>query len=82
MTNASNILVAILNLEILFNFSVKVLRFTDTNKNTEYNTKFTLREGPKIYVLNFIFSWNLTKIWEITKVLIKLNHLKIGISKL
>ena len=51
MTNSSNFLVSILNLKILFNFSVKVLRFTQTNKNTEYNTKFTLGEGPKIYVL-------------------------------
>ena len=55
MTNSSNFLVAILNLEILFNFSVQVLRFTQTNRKTVYNTKFTLLEGPKIYVLNFIF---------------------------
>ena len=55
MTNSSNFLVTILNLEILFNFRIKVLHFTQTNKNTEYNTKLTLREGPKIYVLNFIF---------------------------
>ena len=56
MTNSSNFLVTILNLEILLNFSMQVLRFTQTNKKTAYNTKFTLLEGPKIYVLNFIFS--------------------------
>ena len=55
MTNSSNFLVTILNLEILFDFSVQVLRFTQTNKKTVYNAKFTLLEGPKIYVLNFIF---------------------------
>ena len=44
MTNSSNFLVAILNLEILFNFSVQVLRFTQTNRKTVYNTKFTLLE--------------------------------------
>ena len=55
MTNSSNFLVTILNLEILFNFSLQVLRFTQTNKKTVYNTKFTLLVGPKIYVLNFIF---------------------------
>ena len=48
-------LVTILNLEILFNFSVQVLRFTQTNRKTVYNTKFTLLERPKIYVLVFIF---------------------------
>ena len=58
MTNSSNFLVTILNLENLFNFSVQVLRFTQTNKKKQKrfnNTKFTLLEGPKIYVLNFIF---------------------------
>ena len=55
MTNLSNFLVTILSLEILFNFSVQVLRFTQTNKKTVNNTKFTLLKGPKIYVLNFIF---------------------------
>ena len=55
MTNSSNFLVTILILEILFNFSVQELRFTQTNIKTGYNTKFTLLEGPKIYVLNFIF---------------------------
>ena len=55
MTNSSSFLVTILNLEILFNFSVLVLRFTQTNKKTVYNTKFTFLEGPKIYVLNFNF---------------------------
>ena len=54
-TNSSNFLVTILNLEILFNFSVQVLRFTQTNKKTVYNKKITLLEGPKIYVLNFNF---------------------------
>ena len=55
MTNSSNFLVTILNLEILFNFRVQVLRFNQTNQKTGYHTKFTLMEGPKIYVLNFIF---------------------------
>ena len=55
MTNSSNFLVTILNLEMLFNFSVQVLRFTETNKKTVYNTDFTPLEGPKIYVLNFNF---------------------------
>ena len=55
MTNPSIFLVTILNLEILFNFSLQVLRFTQTNNKTVYNTKLTLLEGPKIYVLNFIF---------------------------
>ena len=55
MTNLSNLLVTILNLEILFGFSVQVLRYTQTNTITVYNTKFTLLEGPKINVLNFIF---------------------------
>ena len=55
MTNSSNFLVTIFNFQILFNFSVQVLRFTQTNKKTVYNTKFALLEGPKIYVLNFIF---------------------------
>ena len=49
-------LVTILNLEILLNFSMHVLHFTQTNNKTAYNTKFTLLEGPRIYVLNFIFS--------------------------
>ena len=48
MTNYSPFLVTILNLEILFDFSVKVLRFTQTNKNTEYNTNFTLREDLEL----------------------------------
>ena len=52
---SSNILVAILNLEILLNFILQVLRFTQTKKKTVYNNKFTLLEGPKFYVLNFIF---------------------------
>ena len=82
MTNSSNFLVAILNLEKLFNFSVQVLRFTQTNKKTVYNTKFTLLEGPKIYVLNFIFREIYEKFEKITKASIKLNHLKIGIRKL
>ena len=56
MTNSSNFLVTILNLKILFNFSMQVLRFTQTDNKTVYNTKFTLLEGPKIYALNFIFS--------------------------
>ena len=55
MTNSSKFLVTILNLEILFNFSVQVLRYTQTNTKTVYNTKFTLLVGHKIYVLNFIF---------------------------
>ena len=55
MTNASTFLVTILNLEIVFSFSVQVLRFTQSKQKTVYNTKFTLLEGPKIYVLNFIF---------------------------
>ena len=55
MTNSSTFLVTILNLKILFNLSVQILRFTQTNKKTVYNTKFILLEGPKIYVLNFIF---------------------------
>ena len=55
MTNSSHFLVTIFNFQILFNFSVQVLRFTHTNKKTVYNTKFTLLEGPKIYVLHFIF---------------------------
>ena len=59
-TKSSNVLVTILNLEILFKFSVQVLRFTQTSKQTKkkktvYNTKFTLLEGLKIYVLNLIF---------------------------
>ena len=55
MTNSSNFLVTILNLENLFNFSVQVLRFTQTNKKTVYNKKINMLEGPKIYVLNVIF---------------------------
>ena len=55
MTNSSKILVTILNFEILFNFSLRVLRFTQTNTKTEYNTKFTLREGTKINVLISFF---------------------------
>ena len=55
MTNSSKILVTILNLEILLNFDVQVLRFTQSNNKMVYNTKFTLLKGPKIYVLNFIF---------------------------
>ena len=55
MTNSSIFLVTLLNLKILFNFSVQVLRFTQTNKKTIYNTKFILLEGPKFCVLNFIF---------------------------
>ena len=54
MTSSSNFLETILDLEILFNFSVQVLRFTKTNKKTIYNTKFTLLEGPKIYFLIYI----------------------------
>ena len=54
MTISSNFLVTILNLEILFNFSGHVLRFTQTKK-TIYTTKFTWLEGHKIYVLNFNF---------------------------
>ena len=55
MTNSSNFLVTIINLEILFNFNMQVLRFTQTNKKTVCNTKFTLLGGPKTYFLNFIF---------------------------
>ena len=50
----------ILNLEILFYFSVKVLCFTLINENIQYNTKNYFGggggvEGTKINVLNFIF---------------------------
>ena len=56
MTFSSNFLEAILNLETLFNLRVQVVRFCQSNKKkTVYNTKFTLLEGPKINVLNFIF---------------------------
>ena len=55
MTNSTIFLVTILNFEILFNFRVQVMPFTQTNKKTVYNTKFTLLEGPKIYDLNFNF---------------------------
>ena len=55
MAYSSNFLETIFNFQILFNFSVQVLRFTQTNKKTVYNTKITLLEGPKIYVLNLIF---------------------------
>ena len=55
MTNSSKFLVTILNIEILFSFRVQVLRFTQTNNKTVYNTKFTLLEVPKIHVLNFMF---------------------------
>ena len=55
MTNLLKFLVTILNLEILFNFNVQVLRFTQTNQKTVYNTKFTLLEGHKKYALDFIF---------------------------
>ena len=55
MTNSSNFLVTVLNLKILVNFSVQVMRFTQTNNKTVYNKKITLLEGPKIYVLNFNF---------------------------
>ena len=48
-------LVNMLNLEILINFSVQVLGFTQTSLKTVYNLKFTLLERPKIYVLNFNF---------------------------
>ena len=56
MTNLSKFLVTILNLVFLFNFIMQVLRFPQTNKKkTVYNKEITLLEGPKIYVLNFIF---------------------------
>ena len=82
MANSWNVFVSILNLKILLNFNVKDLRFTKTNKTTDYNTKFTLREGLKINVLHFRFSQNFPKIWEITKTSIELNHFKIGMCKL
>ena len=82
MTNSSIFLVAILNLKMLFNFSVQVLRFTQTNKKTVYNTQFTSLEGPKIYVLNFVFREICPKFEKITIASIQLNHLKIGIRKL
>ena len=56
MTNLSNFLVTIFNLENLLNFRMQVLRFTQTNQKTVYNTKITLLEGPKIYVFNLKFS--------------------------
>ena len=55
MTNSSKFLVTVLNLEILFYFSVQVLRYTQTITKTVYKTKFTLLERHKIYDLNFIF---------------------------
>ena len=65
MTNLSFFSVTIFKLEIVFNFSVQVLRFTQTNnqtkkkkkkkKKTVYNPKLTLLKGPNIYVLHFIF---------------------------
>ena len=71
MTNSSNFLVTILNLGTLFNFSLQVLRFTQTNEKTVYNTNFTLLEGPKIYALNFIFREILPKFKKSLKL--KLN---------
>ena len=70
MTNSSFFFGNILNLEILFNFSVQILRLTQTNKQTKtvYNTKFTLMEGPKIYVLNFIFREIPPKIEKLLKL--------------
>ena len=58
--------------------------FHSTNKKKKkvYNTKFTLLEGPKIYVLNFNFREISPNIYEITKTSIKLNHLSIRIRKL
>ena len=64
MTNSSICFVTILNLESLLNFGVKVLRFTQSNKNAEYNTKFSLQEGPKINVLNFSFFAEFPQIFE------------------
>ena len=39
MTNSSFFLVTILNLEILFNFSVQALRFTQTNQKKKKKKK-------------------------------------------
>ena len=78
MTNSSKIFVTIFNLEILFNFSVKVMCFTKVHKNMECNTKFALREGLKIYFEISVFSEKICYISELTKTSIKLNHFKIG----
>ena len=59
--------VTILILDILLNFSVKVRFYLNeknkqtknkkkNNKKTEYNTKFALREGPKIYYEISVYS--------------------------
>ena len=55
MTNLSNILVTILNPEIYLISACKYCVSLKQTEKTVYNTKFTLLEGPKSYVLNFIF---------------------------
>ena len=47
-------------------------------KNTEYNTKFALWEGPKIYFEISVFSKKFAQFEILTKISIKLNHFKIG----
>ena len=82
MTNSSNFLVTILNLENLINFSVQILRCTQTNKKTVYNKKINLLEGPKIYVLNVIFREFFPKFEKSLKLQLNRIILKIGIRKL
>ena len=77
MTKSSNFLVTILNFEILLNFSVQVVCFTQTNQKTDYNTKFTMLKGSKVYVLNFIFR-EISPKFDKSLFLIKLNHLKLA----
>ena len=56
MTKSSNFLVTILNLEILLNFNLKVLPFTQTNKNTEFDTQFTWGQDLKLmFQISFFF---------------------------
>ena len=78
MTNSSNFLETILNLEILFNFSVQVLRFTQTSKNTVYKTRFPLLNGPKTYVLNFNFRENSLKFERSLKLHLSLIFLQLA----
>ena len=60
MTNSSNFLVTILNLKILFNFSVKVLHFTQNKQKygIQFKIHFAGRTNNECFKFHFFVKFH------------------------
>ena len=82
MANSSKLFLNLLYLEILLNFNMKVLHWTQTTRRMGINKNTICGNDLKNFFLMFKFSPILYWIWETFKTSIKLNHFKIGKSEL